>query len=41
MDNFIEHPEALQKAGEAAGGYINANAGAADKCFNAIFKSEK
>ena len=41
MDNFIEHPESLQKAGEAAGGYINANAGAADKCFNAIFKSEK
>ena len=38
MDNFINNPEALQKAGEAAGGYINANAGAADKCFNAIFK---
>ena len=37
MDNFINNPEALQKAGEAAGGYINANAGAADKCFNAIF----
>ena len=37
MDNFIKNPEALQKAGEAAGGYINANAGAADKCFNAIF----
>lgn len=41
MDNFIDHPEALQKAGAAAGGYINANAGAADKCFNAIFKNEK
>jgi len=39
MDNFINNPEALQKAGEAAGGYINANAGAADKCFNAIFKN--
>ena len=38
MDNFINNPEALQKAGEAAGSYINANAGAADKCFNAIFK---
>ena len=37
MDNFINNPEALQKAGEAAGSYINANAGAADKCFNAIF----
>ena len=38
MDNFINNPEDLQKAGEAAGSYINANAGAADKCFNAIFK---
>lgn len=38
MDNFITHPDDLRKAGEAAGGYINANAGAADKCFNAIFK---
>lgn len=37
MDNFIAHPEALQQAGKAAGNYINANAGAADKCFNAIF----
>lgn len=37
MDNFINNPEALQKAGKAAGNYINANAGAADKCFNAIF----
>jgi 3-deoxy-D-manno-octulosonic-acid transferase len=37
MDKFIKTPEALQKAGEAAGRYINANAGAADKCFNAIF----
>ena len=38
MDNFINDSEALRKAGEAAGSYINANAGAADKCFNAIFK---
>ena len=38
MDNFITDSEALRKAGEAAGSYINANAGAADKCFNAIFK---
>ncbi len=37
MDNFINNPETLQKAGQAAGNYINANAGAADKCFNAIF----
>ena len=37
MDHFIAHPEALQQAGQAAGRYINANAGAADKCFNAIF----
>lgn len=37
MDKFIASPEDLQKAGQAAGGYINANAGAADKCFKAIF----
>ena len=37
MDKFITSPSDLQKAGQAAGGYINANAGAADKCFNAIF----
>ena len=37
-DNFINNPEALKQAGEAAGNYINANAGAADKCFTAIFK---
>ena len=37
MDKFISSPADLQKAGQAAGGYINANAGAADKCFNAIF----
>src|SRR5574344_596059 len=39
MDQFIQNPETLKKAGEAAGNYINANAGAADKCFRAIFKS--
>ena len=38
MDKFITSPADLQKAGQAAGNYINANAGAADKCFNAIFK---
>ena len=37
MDGFIADSDALQKAGKAAGDYINANAGAADKCFNAIF----
>lgn len=37
MDNFIQNPEALAKAGKAAGSYINGNAGAADKCFKAIF----
>lgn len=37
MDRFLASPAALKQAGEAAGGYINANAGAADKCFNAIF----
>ena len=37
MDNFISNSEALNKAGQAAGKYINANAGAADKCFSAIF----
>ena len=37
MDNFINNPDALRQAGQAAGNYINANAGAADKCFTAIF----
>jgi len=37
MDKFINDAEALAKAGEAAGKYINGNAGAADKCFQAIF----
>ncbi|MBQ6965634.1 MAG: 3-deoxy-D-manno-octulosonic acid transferase [Bacteroidaceae bacterium] len=37
MDKFITSPMDLQQAGQAAGNYINANAGAADKCFNAIF----
>lgn len=37
MDHFIADPDYLAKAGEAAGLYINGNAGAAEKCFNAIF----
>lgn len=37
MDDFISNPSALVKAGDAAGSYINSNAGAAAKCFKAIF----
>lgn len=37
MDNFIADPQAVRRAGQAAGNYINANAGAADKCFATIF----
>lgn len=37
MNRLITSPQALQQAGQAAGQYINANAGAADKCFKAIF----
>lgn len=37
MDKFITDENALAKAGLAAGNYINSNAGAADKCFQAIF----
>ncbi len=38
MDRFISDESALSKAGDAAGAYINGNAGAADKCFKAIFE---
>ena len=38
MDKLLSSPEALAKAGNAAGEYINSNAGAADKCFKAIFE---
>ena len=38
MDDFISNPSALVKAGDAAGSYINSNAGAAAKCFKAIFE---
>mgnify|MGYP004423177087 FL=1 len=37
LDKFINNPDELRKAGEAAGNYINSNAGAAEKCFKAIF----
>lgn len=38
MDRFIADAGFLKKAGEAAGRYINGNAGAADKCYKAIFE---
>lgn len=37
MDMLLTDEEALMKAGNAAGGYIGGNAGAAEKCFNSIF----
>ena len=37
MDCLINDADALDKAGAASGAYINGNAGAADKCFNAMF----
>ncbi|MBQ0047049.1 MAG: 3-deoxy-D-manno-octulosonic acid transferase [Prevotellaceae bacterium] len=37
INGFISDPSSLEKAGNAAGTYINSNAGAADKCFRAIF----
>ncbi|MDO5481512.1 MAG: glycosyltransferase N-terminal domain-containing protein [Bacteroidaceae bacterium] len=41
MDRFIQSPQALQRAGEAAGNYINSNAGATEKCFKDIFGEVK
>lgn len=38
LDKFINDSETLKVAGEAAGSYIGSNAGAADKCFNAVFE---
>jgi len=38
MDELIGNEESLKKAGKAAGDYIGGNAGAADKCFKAIFE---
>lgn len=37
MDGFIADPQSLKDAGKKAGEYISHNAGAADKCFQAIF----
>ncbi len=38
MDKFIDNPQTIDEAGRKAGSYINGNAGAANKCFNMIFK---
>ena len=37
MDRFISDKGFMINAGKKAGEYISSNAGAADKCFNAIF----
>ena len=37
VDRFISQPDTMQKAGKAASQYIYGNAGAVDKCYNAIF----
>lgn len=39
MDGFLSNPDSIKKAGEAAGTYINSNAGAADKCFCFMFNN--
>lgn len=39
MDALLASEEKLRKAGEAAGHYVNGNAGAADVIMNAVFKS--
>ena len=39
VDDFIQHPEKMKAAGEAASQYIYGNAGAVDKCYEAIFGS--
>ena len=38
MDTFMNNPQAIDEAGEKAYKYINGNAGAANKCFEMIFK---
>jgi len=40
MDRFLSNADFLQEAGKKAGAYINANAGAADKCFEYIFNNK-
>lgn len=39
MDRFIKEPAFLHEAGKKAGRYISSNAGAADRCYKAIFES--
>ena len=41
MDRLMTDSDVLDKAGEAAGRYINSNAGASDKCFKSIFDEHK
>ncbi len=36
-DQFLQYPETIRKAGEAASRYIYGNAGATEKCYNIIF----
>ena len=41
VDKMLSDAAALDTAGKKAGAYINSNAGAADKCFEYIFKNNK
>ena len=38
VDDFIQHPDKMEAAGQAASQYIYGNAGAVDKCYDAIFR---
>ena len=37
LDELIDNPESLEKAGKAAGQYITTHVGATQKCYDAIF----
>lgn len=37
LDRFLSDPQTLEEAGDKASDYIMSNAGAADKCFSAMF----
>jgi 3-deoxy-D-manno-octulosonic-acid transferase len=37
LDELIDNPESLEKAGKAAGQYITTHIGATQKCYDAIF----
>lgn len=41
VDDFILHPDKMHAAGEAASQYIYGNAGAVEKCYDAIFNTPK